>query len=144
MISVKNWKFFVSLFLDKMSLEILIMSDDHPSRKLALLKYKNIYFTKSRNCNFFQGGLSSKTANFLYVFFDSISLEIMSDDHPVKKRSPRIYKYGFHVVPVLNFFSSGWAMTFVKNWKSYSLFFEQNGLWKMFDDRQVRKQALLD
>ena len=56
MISVKNWKFFVSLFLDKMSLEI--MSDDHPSRKLALLNYKNIYFTKSRNCNFFSRGLT--------------------------------------------------------------------------------------
>ena len=54
MISVKNWKFFVSLFLDKMSLEI--MPDDHPNRKLALLTYKNIYFTKSRNRNFFQGG----------------------------------------------------------------------------------------
>ena len=45
MISVNNWKFFVSLFFDKMSLEI--MSDDHPSRKLALLNYKNINFTKS-------------------------------------------------------------------------------------------------
>ena len=33
------------LFLDKISLEI--MSDDHPSRKLALLNYKNINFTKS-------------------------------------------------------------------------------------------------
>ena len=43
-ISVKNWKFHLSLFLDKMSLEI--MSDDHPSRKLALLNNKNIYFTK--------------------------------------------------------------------------------------------------
>ena len=45
MISVKNWKFLLSLFLDKISLEI--MSDDHPSRKLALLNYKNINFTKS-------------------------------------------------------------------------------------------------
>ena len=45
MISVENWKFRLSLFLDKMSLEI--MSDDHPSSKLALLNYKNIYFTKS-------------------------------------------------------------------------------------------------
>ena len=43
-ISVKNWKFHLSLFLDKMSLEI--MSDDHPSRKLALLNNKNINFTK--------------------------------------------------------------------------------------------------
>ena len=32
----KNWKFHPSLFLDKMSVEI--MSDDHPSTKLALLK----------------------------------------------------------------------------------------------------------
>ena len=45
MISVNDWKFFVSLFFDKMGLEI--MSDDHPSRKLALLNYKNINFTKS-------------------------------------------------------------------------------------------------
>ena len=69
MISVKNWKFHLSLFLDKMSLEI--MSDDHPSRKLALLNYKNINFTKSRNCIFFKGvnpWFSSKTANFLYAF----------------------------------------------------------------------------
>ena len=69
MISVKNWKFLLNLFLDKMSFEI--MSDDHPSRKLALLNYKNINFTKSRNCIFFKGvnpRFSSKTANFLYVF----------------------------------------------------------------------------
>ena len=136
MISVNNWKFLVSLFLDKMSLEI--MSDDHPSRKLALLNYKNMNFTKSRNCIFFKGvnpWFSSKTANFLCFFFDSISLEIMSDDHLVK-RSPRKYKYGFHAVTILNF---------IFKWLSDdSLFFEQNWLWKMFDDRQVRKQALLD
>ena len=127
MISVKNWKFHLSLFLDKMSLEI--MSDDHPSRKLALLDYKNINFTKSRNCIFFKGvnpWFSSKTANFFCFFFDSIRLEIMCDDHLVKKRSPRIYKYGFHVVTILNFFfSSGWAMTFFKNWKTLVLFFEK-------------------
>ena len=28
----------------------------------------------------------------------------MSDHHLVKKRSPRLYKYGFHVVMILNFF----------------------------------------
>ena len=38
------------------------------------------------------------------MFFDSISLEIMSDDHLVKRRPPRLYKYGFHVVAILNFF----------------------------------------
>ena len=38
------------------------------------------------------------------MFFDSISLEIMSDDHLVKRRPPRLYKYGFHVVATPNFF----------------------------------------
>ena len=38
------------------------------------------------------------------MFFDRISLEIMSDDHLVKRRPPRLYKYGFHVVAILNFF----------------------------------------
>ena len=31
----QNWEFHLSLFLDKMSIEV--KSDDHPSRKLALL-----------------------------------------------------------------------------------------------------------
>ena len=53
MISVKNWKFLLSLFLDKISLEI--MSDDHPSRKLALLNYKNINFIVTK-LYFFQRG----------------------------------------------------------------------------------------
>ena len=43
----QNWRFHLSLFLDKMRLE---MSDDHPSRKLAFLNHKNINFTKSTNC----------------------------------------------------------------------------------------------
>ena len=79
MISVKNWKFLLSLFLDKISLEI--MSDDHPSRKLALLNYKNINFKKSPNCIFsirlthdFRQKLqvSSLFRNFLLVFFWTI------------------------------------------------------------------------
>ena len=92
---------------------------------------------------FFSKGLSHDFRQKLQIsslfFFDSISLEIMSDDHLVKKI--QIWISCSHDT---EFFSSGWAMTFVKNWKSHSLFFEQNGLWKMFDDRQVRKQALLD
>ena len=44
-----------------------------------------------------------QNCKFPQCFFDSISLEIMYDDHLVKKRSPRIYKYGFHVVTILNF-----------------------------------------
>ena len=82
MVSVKNWKFRLSLFLDKMSLEIQnVMSDDHPSRKLALLNYKHIYvfFSKGLTYDFRQKLLISS------VFFDSISLEIMSDDHLVKQ-----------------------------------------------------------
>ena len=40
MILVKNWKYHLSLFLDKMSLE---MSDDHLVKN-ALLHYKNMDF----------------------------------------------------------------------------------------------------
>ena len=53
MILVEKWKFHLSSFLDKMSLDI--MSDDHHSRKVALLNYKNINFTKSPNCISFKG-----------------------------------------------------------------------------------------
>ena len=38
------------------------------------------------------------------MFFDNISLEIMSDGHLVERRPPILYKYGFHVVAILNFF----------------------------------------
>ena len=48
-----------------------------------------------------------KNCKFPLCFFDSISLEIMSDDHLVKKRSPRLYKYGVHVVTILNLFLCG-------------------------------------
>ena len=47
-----------------------------------------------------------KNCKFPLCFFDSINLEIMSDHHLVQKRSPRLYKYGFHVVMILNFFFS--------------------------------------
>ena len=40
----------------------------------------------------------------LRLFLDKMGLEIMSDDHLVKRRPPRLYKYGFHVVAILNFF----------------------------------------
>ena len=75
----QNWKFHLSLFLDKMTVEI--MSDDHPSRKLALLNYKNINFKKSPNCIFsirlthdFRQKLqvSSLFRNFLLVCFWTI------------------------------------------------------------------------
>ena len=92
MISVKNWKFHLSLFFD------------HLSRKLALLNYKNINFTKSRNCIFSKGVTLDfrQKLQISYMFFDTISLEIMSDDHLVKRRPPGLYKYGFHVVAILN------------------------------------------
>ena len=74
-----------------MNLEI--MSDDYPSRKLALLNYQNINFTKSPNCIFFSKGLAHDFCQKLQIsslFFYSSSLEIMSDDHLVKKRPPRL------------------------------------------------------
>ena len=73
------------------------MSDDHPSRKLALLNCKNINFAKSRNC-IFSKGLAHDFRQKLQIssmFFDSISLEIMSDDHLVKKCSPDYTNMGY-------------------------------------------------
>ena len=75
-----------------MSLEI--MSDDHPSRKLALLNHKNINFTKSWNC-IFAKGLTHDFRQKLQIssmFFDSTSQGIMSHDHLVKKNAPLVYK----------------------------------------------------
>ena len=87
MISVKNWKFHLTLVFD------------HLSRKLALLNYKNMVFFSRGVTHDFRQKLQISS-----MFFDSISLEIMSDDHLVKSRPPRLYKYGFHVVAILNFF----------------------------------------
>ena len=75
----QNWRFHLSLVLDKIRVEL--MSDDNPSRKEALLNYKNINFTKSPNCIFsirlthdFRQKLqvSSLFRNFLLVCFWTI------------------------------------------------------------------------
>ena len=75
----QNWRFHLSLVLDKIRVEI--MSDDNPSRKEALLNYKNINFTKSPHCIFsirlthdFRQKLqvSSLFRNFLLVCFWTI------------------------------------------------------------------------
>ena len=75
----QNWRFHLSLVLGKIGVEI--MSDDNPSRKEALLNYKNINFTKSPNCIFsirlthdFRQKLqvSSLFRNFLLVCFWTI------------------------------------------------------------------------
>ena len=91
----KNCKFHLSLFLDKMGVEI--MCDDDPSRKLALLNYKNINFTKSPNCIFsirlthdFRQKLqvSSLFRNFpACLSLDNRGLEIMFDDHLVREQA---------------------------------------------------------
>ena len=52
MIFVKSCKFPLCLFSHKMNFEI--MFDDHPVRKQALLKYKNIEFIELPNPFFFQ------------------------------------------------------------------------------------------
>ena len=46
----QNWEISSQFVLEKMTVEI--MCDDDPRRKLALLNYKNINFTKSPNCIF--------------------------------------------------------------------------------------------
>ena len=92
-----------------------IMSDDHPSRKLALLNYKNINFTKSPNCIFsirlthdFRQKLqvSSLFRHFpACLFLDNRGLEIMFDDHLVREQALLDFKnIDFNIVAKVVFF----------------------------------------
>ena len=120
MISVKNWKFHLSLFFD------------HLSRKLALLNYKNINFTKSRNCIFFKGGnpwFSSKTANLLYVFWPYKPRNNVWWSSSKKTSPPRLSKYGFYIVVILYFLQGSTYDLGQKMEFSSLLVFKQNGPW---------------
>ena len=72
MTSIQNLKFPISLFLDKMGIEI--MCDEH-----LVTKQVNPWFW-------------TKIGNFLFVFFNKISLEIMPHDHLVRKQALLDYK----------------------------------------------------
>ena len=84
--------------------------------------------------HFFSKGLTHDFRQKLQIssmFFDSTSQGIMSHDHLVKKkRPPSLYKYGFHVVMILNFFKVVKRWLSSKNENLTVFVFEQNGLWK--------------
>ena len=71
MASIKNLIFPISLFLDKMGIEI--MFDEHLVKKQPLILDKNWKFP-------------------LCFFFNKISLEIMTHDHLVRKQALLDYK----------------------------------------------------
>ena len=142
MISVENWKFHLSLFLDKMSLEI--MSDDHPSSKLALLNYKNINFTKSWNCIFFKGvnpWFSAKTAHFLHVFWQYKPRNHVSWSSGKKKTPPLVYKNTDFISwywIFLQWLSDDFCQ---KNENLTFWFLNKMGFEKMFDHHLVRETS---
>ena len=81
----QNWEFHLSLFLDKMSVEV--MSDDHPSRKLALLP--NCIFSKGLTHDFRQ---KLQISCLLICFLDNGGLKIMFADHLVRDQALLHYK----------------------------------------------------
>ena len=141
MISVENWKFHLSLFLDKMSLDI--MSDDHPSSKLALLNYKNINFTKSWNCIFLKE-LTHDFGQKLKIYWNwqyKPRNHVSWSSSKKKKRPPSLYKYGFHVVMIMNFFKVVKRWLSSKNENLTFWFLNKMGFEKMFDHHLVRETS---
>ena len=67
------------------------MFDDHPVRKQALLKYKNIEFIELPNPFFFQRDKTKilvKSWNFpLCLFLNKMGFEMMFPDHSIRKQA---------------------------------------------------------
>ena len=134
-------------FGTKISLEI--MFDDGLVRKQALLHYKKAHFTKWPYWLFLKGGtpwFSSQIGNYSFLCFGTkISLEIMFDDGLVRKQALLHYKKAnFTKWPYWLFFKGGtpWLWSQIENY-SLLCFRTKISLDIMFDDRLVRKQALL-
>ena len=95
--------------------------------------------------HFFSKGLTHDFRQKLQIssmFFDSTSQGIMSHDHLVKKkRPPSLYKYGFHVVMILNFLK--WLSDDFRQKMKISPFFFLNkmGFEKIFDHHLVRETS---
>ena len=93
----------------QMSLEI-IMFEDHPIRKQAFLVSTNIDFTQWTYWDFFKEvnpWFWSKIGKISSQFdFGQMSLEIVFEDHPVRKQAflTSLYKYWFYTVDTLRFF----------------------------------------
>ena len=93
MILVEKWKFYLSLFLDKIGLEKVFW--DLWGRKQALLDCKNMTFHR-HHIGFFSKGVTHDFGQnmeilSLYVFVQMV-LEIMFDDHWGRKQALFDYK----------------------------------------------------
>ena len=134
-------------FGTKTSLEIIF--DDRLVRQQAFLHYKKAHFTKWRYWLFFKEGtprLWSKIGNYSLVCFGTkIGLEIIFDDRLVRKQALQNYKKAhFTKWRYWLFFKEGTPRLWSKI-GNYSLvcFGTKTSLEIIFDDRVVRKQALL-
>ena len=90
---VRNWKFFLCLFLDILGLETV--SDDHLVKNQALLDYKKS-FLNSQHIDIFSKGLThnfGQTMEILSFFvLGQKVLEIMFDDYWSRKQALLEYK----------------------------------------------------
>ena len=71
MVLVKNWKFYLFLFMDRIGLEIIF--DDQWGREQALLDYENSGILQSRDTEIFSEGLTHDFGqklkiSYLFVF----------------------------------------------------------------------------
>ena len=144
-IVIKNWKLLLVCFRKNVSLEIIF--DDCLLRKQTVLHYKKDDFTKWPYWLFFKGGtprLWSKIRNYSLVCFGTkISLQIIFDDHLVRKKGLVHYKKpGFTKWPYWLFFKGGTPRLWSKI-GNYTLvcFGTKISLEIKFDYRLVRKQA---
>ena len=125
------------------------MFDDRLVRKQALLHYEKADFTKWTYWLFFKGGnpwLSSKIGNYSLVCFETkISLEIIFDDRLLRKQALLHYKNADFTKRTYWLFFKGGTPQLWSKIGNYSLvsFGTKINLEIIFDDRLVRKQALL-
>ena len=117
-------------FGTKISLEIIF--EDRLVRKQSFLHYKKADFTKWLYWLFFKGGTIwwwSKLRNYSLVCFGTkISLEMIFDDHLVRKQALLHYKKRwFYKVDIFTFFQRGYPTIVIKNWKLLlGLFWDKN------------------
>ena len=147
MIFVKSCKFPLCLFSHKMNFEI--MFDDHPVRKQALLKYKNIEFIELPNPFFCSKGIKprfwSKVGIFLFAcFWTKWALKWCFLIIQLENKPSQTKKYLFNTVDILTF-SRGLTHDFGQNWRFHlSLVLDKIRVEIMSDDNPSRKEALLN
>ena len=146
MILVKNCKFLLCQFLDKISYEITF--DNHLVRKQAFHYYQIIDFTMSPYCIFLKGLpmiLLQKRKFPLCLFLDRTRLEIIFDDH-LEKETFLDYKNTHFTQPPYWIFLKGLTHEFGSKLEILHLFFFVDilGLKIMSCDHLVKNQALVN